>query len=519
MSHGCNYTFKLVGPTGPTGDFGLTGPTGESPTGPIGPPGNIIGPTGPTGPNIISGIQNYTQYQPTIEISYFANLRQGLSSGCNTMVYDNINNCIYAGGVFLGAGTTSTNKVAKWDIVSSTWKALDDGLGISLNTNSRCFTIAYDSINNYIYVGGNFSNVGPGIPANKIAKWDLNTSTWSALGSGFSNGQVNSIAIDSNCDIYAGGTFTVPHVRIAKWDGANWSALGPGLSSTCNVVKTDGTDVYVGGNFTNVDGIANADRIAKWDGVNWSALGIGISTGIVNDIIIDGTDIYVCGFFFSITAVIGFVNHIVKWDGVNWNALTEAGTYTGLGNSCSAMALSGNKLYVGGSFLTIGSGTNTKTAIRAAVWDIMNSTWTALDPGLSSTCSTIAIVGSDIYFGGNFSNTADNSLLLNRITRYTSSTILTDKDTVKNTLNSTGTGFYSIVLSSYGYGISVAQTVIIKYNGDIILQADLSLIDFESIQWGDFVANSNGFDIEIIGSVGAIISGIAAVVQTNFTPV
>ena len=82
-------------------------------------------------------------------------------------------------------------------------------------------------------VGGNDLN-------SIFAKYNL--STWSALGSGVNN-FVSSVAIDSNNNVYAGGNFTNPGNRIAKWnptDGTNgtWSALGEVYTGICLVGKS-----------------------------------------------------------------------------------------------------------------------------------------------------------------------------------------------------------------------------------------------------------------------------------------
>src|SRR5215216_4807294 len=74
-----------------------------------------------------------------------------------------------------------------------------------------------------------------------------------------------------------------------------WSALGSGfsgdgaLSNEVWAIAVNGSDVYVGGFFTDVMNkgvmISAADYIAKWDGANWSALGSnGANDGSLNSV-------------------------------------------------------------------------------------------------------------------------------------------------------------------------------------------------------------------------------------------
>ena len=79
----------------------------------------------------------------------------------------------------------------------------------------------------------------------------------------------------------AGGVAGTP--AIARWDGANWSALGNGLNNTVMSLATfddlsgSGTELYVGGYFTTTGGSAAipAVHIARWNGA-WSAVGSGM---------------------------------------------------------------------------------------------------------------------------------------------------------------------------------------------------------------------------------------------------
>src|SRR5205085_2620924 len=76
-----------------------------------------------------------------------------------------------------------------------------------LGMNNSVVAIAISG--SYVYAGGQFTTAGTCNTCNHIAKWDTNTSTWSALDSGMggTNPYVYAIAI-SGSDVYAGGYFT-----------------------------------------------------------------------------------------------------------------------------------------------------------------------------------------------------------------------------------------------------------------------------------------------------------------------
>jgi len=127
-------------------------------------------------------------------------------------------------------------------------------------------------------------------------------------GNGAINDTVLALAMDGNGNLYVGGDFfnvnnngvSLPTADyVAKWDGANWSALssnggGNGsLNNGVNALAVSGSDLYVGGDFTNVNdngsALTAADYVAKWDGTNWSALGSnGASDGSLNGTVKNG---------------------------------------------------------------------------------------------------------------------------------------------------------------------------------------------------------------------------------------
>jgi hypothetical protein len=146
---------------------------------------------------------------------------------------------LYVGGTFVTAGGVTVNRIAKWDVATSTWSALIyNTIG---GVNDYVYSLAFDSTRNVLYVGGIFTTAG-GVTVNRIAKWDVATSTWSALIYNTNIGvsaNVNSSAFDStNNVLYVGGVFTtaggVTVNRIAKWDVATstWSAVNLGITIT-----------------------------------------------------------------------------------------------------------------------------------------------------------------------------------------------------------------------------------------------------------------------------------------------
>src|SRR5262245_7104974 len=67
--------------------------------------------------------------------------------------------------------------------------------------------------------------------------------------------------------------------RIAKWNGEEWSPLGPGLSAEAFALQVfddgGGPALYAAGLFLSAGGHP-VKHVAKWDGSSWSALGSGM---------------------------------------------------------------------------------------------------------------------------------------------------------------------------------------------------------------------------------------------------
>ncbi len=176
---------------------------------------------------------------------------------------------------------------------------------------------------------------------------------------------------------------------VAKWDGSNWSAMGNNgagdgaLTSLVTALATDASNnVYVGGWFANAGGVGAADYIAKWNGSTWSALGSNGSGGgallsagggsVIQDILINGTDVYASGFFAG-SAGIPTADNVARFDtlGGTWSGLGSNGSGDGaLNGGGIAMAFSAGKLFIVGSFYDVSNGgTVLPAADHFAFWD------------------------------------------------------------------------------------------------------------------------------------------------------
>jgi trimeric autotransporter adhesin len=333
----------------------------------------------------------------------------GLPAGCNGRVSAIVaapDNVLYLGGQFNVCGDVLARHVAGLDLTTGDFFNLSSGP--SNGVDGPVKSMALDGAN--LFVGGEFKEAG-GQQANHIARWD--GANWHALGTGSDNG-VNGFVwalAKQNSDIYAAGMFSQaggePAKRIARWDGGQWHPLGEGsaegVNNTVFALAASATDVYVGGDFTEAGGQV-VNHVARWDGTSWSPMSDSIGTG-VNDLVealaVSDGDVFVGG---SFTEAGGeTANRIARWDGTAWHSLTEGGN-NGVNQFVKSLYISGDDLYVGGTFWIAGG----ESAQRVARWD--GIAWHPLEEGQenglggpgSASAHAIVAVGNSVYVGGLF---------------------------------------------------------------------------------------------------------------------
>jgi hypothetical protein len=315
---------------------------------------------------------------------------------------------IYVGGGFTNVGGVNARSFAKWNGISwTTWPTLDGVFQYPLNDAANRMVVKGGSL----YIGGDFNQAG-GVIANHVARYDGSNfhPVGDAPANGFTTPPINVACIGQADDgIYVGGLFTIAGKtlanRIARWDGTNWHSLAGGTAggtSSANrvlAIAGRGSDVFVGGTFTNVGGI-NVANIGQWDGANWWNMGFGFDAS-VSVLATSANAVYAGGSFTNVNdpPFVFPVNHIAMWDGFNWYSL---GSGVNANGTVNAIAVSANNVYIGGTF-TNASGV---TANRIAMWNGAN--WSSLGTGaangLNGTVFDIAVNGSDVYVGGSFTN-------------------------------------------------------------------------------------------------------------------
>ncbi|MEZ6241450.1 MAG: GC-type dockerin domain-anchored protein [Phycisphaerales bacterium] len=204
---------------------------------------------------------------------------------------------LYIAGNYVDiGGAGGPDHISKWD--GTTYTEVGGTIGGAVPLIVLDLLVADLGDGEKLYASGRFLNIG-GVPANNVAVWDGNT--WAALGdgirptAGFAQG-IHMVAWDdgNGMALYVGGSFGLaggnPALRVAKWDGANWSPMGDGFDLTVQelVVFDDGSGeaLYALGSFTH-SGAAPVAHIARWNGSSWEQVGAGADGNVLGALVYD----------------------------------------------------------------------------------------------------------------------------------------------------------------------------------------------------------------------------------------
>ncbi|SPE52188.1 hypothetical protein SBV1_1460008 [Verrucomicrobia bacterium] len=327
------------------------------------------------------------------------------------------------GGVLFLPGTTTAGGaiLGRWSECES-WQTvgaftITDGSGTDPGVS--CLFLKGNSL----YVAGWFEAAG-GVAATNIAKYDVVTGTWSAVGDGSELTQVQAIVVDNATNVYVAlpdpqGVRGQVSPMLKMWNGASWVTVGGGLVSSSltdylegvRSLATDGTNIFAGGDFDgayNLGSFVSSYSIIKWTGTSWSSIvpdyhywcwnpsGGYYDTPYVYSLALCGTNLLAAGDFTGPDNGDGTFappNGVARFSAVTgasipienlslYHDLIAPPGSPGIGHS---IVVYDGAVYIGGSFDTV---TNIQTSASVSAYGIAqwaNSGWSPLGSGLYST--------------------------------------------------------------------------------------------------------------------------------------
>jgi hypothetical protein len=341
----------------------------------------------------------------------------------NVVEYDT--NHIYIGGTFTSINGITRNRIARFfkdGSIDASWDP---------NASGTVWAISIDST--HVYIAGEFTAFGPtgSTSRTRIARFVKSTGaidTWAPA----ANSTVNSILVDTNY-VYIGGAFTAIGVlrnylgRFSRTTGAvdtTWATSG--ANGIVQTMTMDANYIYMGGNFTSIVG-ASRTRIARFVRNDTAALDTwapsvsgnganGIS--IVHSIVIDGSFVYIGGEF---TTVQGGTRNNIARVAVSDGTL-DTWAPTNINNRIWTIAVNSNHIYLGGWF-TGSTNTNAYLLRYTKSTGVFDSTWTpsmVRYTGDASDVRSLKIDSDFMYLGGSFSGIQNISV--DRFSLYNLST-------------------------------------------------------------------------------------------------
>jgi hypothetical protein len=318
---------------------------------------------------------------------------------------------LFVGGDFMAIGGQSRGGLAK--LATTGTGAVDTNWGPGFFGDVHALYIAgsqlFVGVTPVNLIGGTFSEHKC---LARIRKSDRELDmTWrpDVTGGGF-GATVNALAL-AGSDLYVGGIFTQVGgqarsglARVStSGTGAVDATWNPGTSGLVRALALSGPHLYVGGSFANIGGLAR-NNLAKLSttgtgavDATWNPSPTGsISSGFVSTLALAGTNLYVGGAFSQIRGQT--VGNIAS---VGTTGVGAANQTWGSGASgwVSQVALLGEDLYVVGDFTTIAGQTRTRLAKLGATTGAIDANWA---PSANAPVNALLLSGTDVYVGGSF---------------------------------------------------------------------------------------------------------------------
>jgi WD40 repeat protein len=305
---------------------------------------------------------------------------------------------VYAGGALTSVGGVSRARLAA---LNASTGELDPGW--APRANKPVYALALSPDGTRIYVGGDFTTVS-GSARGYLAAVDVGTGAVNPQWNPAADSAVRTI-FASERGVYVGGNFgtinSLSRARLALLNDST-GAPEPGWNASANaLVRTlkpsaDGSRLYAGGAFTEVSGQVRKNLVAL-DAETGSFVGSWLPTvrRPVFDLAVSGTRVY--------TAEGGAAGGIVG--AYETDAGTQAWNVKGDGD-VQAIALLGEKVYVGGHFVLLGDQARHQIAALDASTGAIDPVWAPTidgDPKGGRGVWALEASGTQLHVGGDFS--------------------------------------------------------------------------------------------------------------------
>ena len=294
--------------------------------------------------------------------------------------YPYVDGSVYAsgpddnGGFYIGGSFTSVGGVPRENLARI---RADGTLDPTWNpgANGPVFTLATDM--SYVYAGGSFTSAG-GRSYSRLTRIDRNTGLTPIGFSPTPNGAISTILVSGDY-LYVGGTFTTIGGQTRGRAAKIWrttaslgqaTAWNPDANSEVTALASDGTSLFVGGNFTTIAGatrerlakfsLADGSLVAGWDPVaNATVRTIAINKdsteGSVNRVLVGGDFTEIDSVSTGCAAVLGYTT----------GTLTGPLTFGSPSNTVRTIVVGEDDyIYMGGVFTSVYSQIDRRRLVR-----------------------------------------------------------------------------------------------------------------------------------------------------------
>ncbi len=263
-------------------------------------------------------------------------------------------------------------------------------------TNGFVQAIAEDTTNNVVYIGGDFSAVGPTQQGIALVNSSNGTSSVTIPSTNYT---VSKVISDGNGGWFIGGTFTqigdyqrngLAHIN-SQGEVTAWNPDANG--GIFDMVLEDNI-LYVCGSFTSIGG-NTINKIARISAITGSASQMTTVTGNVVSLALTNDYIYLAGGFSEVGGE--FRSNLARLDKVF--CIVDSWTVPVSGGGINQCTIIDNTLIIGGDFSVVGSSNRQ----RIASINIPTSSVNSWNPGANNFITCLKAVDTMLYVGGNFS--------------------------------------------------------------------------------------------------------------------